>query len=522
MVINSNIVIGEDHIDDFKGIFESEDIIKNTFGAKQVLNYLKTQNIKMNGLDFDFEIAAYLLNPSESSYDIENILYRFADIKLPQNEKNIKINASALFVNNMEKVKENMLGEIDEFGMRELLYKVEMPLIEALSDMESQGFMVDKETLNQIGFELSEEIDLLTSQIFDLAGEEFNINSPKQLGVVLFEKLGLPVIKKTKTGYSTDAEVLDELSSKHEIIDKILSYRQLVKLKSTYIDGLMASIHKDGKIHSSFNQTVTATGRISSTEPNMQNIPIKMEQGRRIRKAFIPSSDDYIILSADYSQIELRVLADISKDENLIDAFNNKQDIHKRTASEVLGIPMDKVTSLERSRAKAINFGIVYGLSDYGLSRDLKITRKEAKNYIDNYFERYRGIKNYLDEAINVGREKGFVKTLMNRIRYIPEINSSNRNIRMLGERLAMNTPIQGTAADIIKIAMVRVHRRILNEKIKSRLILQVHDELVLEVEKSELDIVRNIVVSEMENALKLQVPLVVDVNLGNNWYEAK
>lgn len=521
-IINGNYSVEEKLVKDFKSIFESKTILKNTFGAKHVYNYLASIGIELRSLDFDFEIASYLLNPSESKYEAKTILEKYEGISTDENNPDEHYKILSVFIDKMNSIKESMLSHIDDFGMRDLLYEVEMPLIKVLSEMEIMGFKVNKESLNQIGFELSEEIDSLTSQIFDLAGEEFNINSPKQLGTILFEKLNLPIIKKTKTGYSTDADVLDELSSKHGIVEKILNYRQLVKLKSTYIDGLLGSVSEDSKIHSSFNQTVTATGRISSTEPNLQNIPIKLEQGRRIRKAFIPITPDYVIMSADYSQIELRVLAHISRDENLIDAFKNNQDIHRRTASEILNIPMDQVTSMERSRAKAVNFGIVYGLSDYGLSRDIKIPIKEAKKYIENYFDRYRGVKEYLDSAVQDGKKNGYVKTLMNRLRYIPEINSGNRNIKMLGERLAMNTPIQGTAADIIKIAMIKVSDRLKEEGLKTRLILQVHDELVLEVEKNELDLAAKIVKEEMENAISLDVPLIVDVKWGNNWYEAK
>lgn len=522
MVIEDGIYVLENDLLKFKEIFEDNDIVKNTYSAKQVLSCLNKKNISLKNLAFDGEIAAYILNPSEAKYEIVNILNRYGEINyINSNQDNI-LNVMALFANKLSLVKEKMLDDIRGYNMEHLFYDVEMPLVECLSSMEISGFKVDKDTLRNIGFQLSEEIDSLTSQIYDYAGEEFNINSPKQLGVVLFEKLELPVIKKTKTGYSTDAEVLDQLSSKHEIVDKILSYRQLVKLKSTYIDGLISNIEADGKIHSSFNQTVTATGRISSTEPNLQNIPIKMEQGRQIRRAFIPKSDEYLILSADYSQIELRVLAHISEDKNLIDAFVNNQDIHRRTASEVFGIPMDEVTSLQRSRAKAVNFGIVYGLSDFGLSKDLKIPIKEAKSYIENYFNRYQGVKNYLDKVIEEAKESGYVTTLMNRIRYIPEIKSTNRTIKMFGERLAMNTPIQGTAADIIKIAMVRVYERLKNEKLKSSLILQVHDELVLEVHRSELEYVKKLVKDEMEGAMNLAVPLAVDINIGTNWYETK
>lgn len=521
MIVKGEYFVPESLICDFKDIFESNNIMKNTYGAKYVYNYLSELKIKLNNLAFDAQIAAYILNPSENSYDITNILKNFGDIFYDEDINDNK-QIGALFIKNLDKIKHNMLKQINDYQMDKLFNKVEMPLIKVLSDMEVNGFTVNKGTLKDLGFKLSEDIDKLTREIYDISGEEFNINSPKQLGVILFEKLNLPVIKKTKTGYSTDAEVLEELYDKHEIIEKILNYRQLVKLKSTYVDGLIACISEDNKIHSSFNQTVTATGRISSTEPNLQNIPIKMEQGRQIRKAFEPSASDYVILSADYSQIELRVLAHISKDENLIDAFINNQDIHKRTASEVFGIPIDEVTSLQRSRAKAINFGIVYGLGDFSLAKDLKISRKEAKSYIENYFKRYEGVRRYLDEAIEVARKKGYVKTILNRIRYIPEINSSNKTLRAFGERLAMNTPIQGSAADIIKIAMVNVNKRLEKEKLRSKLLLQVHDELVLEVHKDELAYVSTMVKDEMERAVELLVPLVVDVKWGKDWYEAK
>ncbi|WP_168190033.1 DNA polymerase I [Caloramator sp. E03] len=521
MIINGQYFVSDSFITDFKEVFESEAVGKNTYRAKYVYNYLISKGIKLNNLAFDAEIAAYILNPTENSYDLVNILKNFAGILYDEDLNDIK-QLGALFIENFDAIKENMLNKIDNLQMNTLFKEVEMPLIKVLANMEIRGFKVNRETLHNIGFELSEEIDRLTGEIYDLAGEEFNINSPKQLGVILFEKLNLPVIKKTKTGYSTDAEVLDELYDKHEIVEKILNYRQMVKLKSTYVDGLLACISEDNKIHSSFNQTVTATGRISSTEPNLQNIPIKMEQGRQIRKAFEPSSLDYVILSADYSQIELRVLAHISKDDNLIDAFRNNQDIHRRTASEIFGVSMEEVTPLQRSRAKAINFGIVYGLGDFSLAKDLKISRKEAKSYIENYFKRYEGVRKYLDSAIEEGRKNGYVKTILNRVRYIPEINSSNRTLRAFGERLAMNTPIQGSAADIIKIAMVNVDRRLEDEMLRSRLLLQVHDELVLEVHKDELQYVAEMVKEEMENAVELLVPLVAEVKWGKDWYEAK
>ncbi len=522
MIFDGGILAQPSQIEYFKEIFESDSIVKNTYDGKYAYNFLKGKGIELKNLNFDGEIASYLLNPSESKYDMLNLLNQYSGINTSGIDADDKNGIAALYVQKLDDIKRNMLTEINKHGMNELFEKIEMPLIEVLSSMECLGFKVDAQILHDIGFELSEEIDKLTGEIYDIAGSEFNINSPKQLGVILFEKLNLPVIKKTKTGYSTDAEVLEELSDKHEIVDKIINYRQLVKLKSTYTDGLISCIGKDGRIHSSFNQTVTATGRISSTEPNLQNIPIKMEQGRRIRKAFVPENDEYVIISGDYSQIELRVLAHISQDKSLINSFVNNEDIHRRTASEVFGIPMDEVTPLQRSRAKAVNFGIIYGQSDYGLSKELKISRKEAKSYIDNYFKRYSGVKDYLDSAILDAKDKGYVTTLMNRIRYIPEINSTNKNVKKFGERLAMNTPIQGSAADIIKIAMVKVYSRIKKEKLKSRLILQVHDELIVEAYKNEIDYMKQLIKSEMENAVKLSVPLVVDINVGNNWYEAK
>lgn len=520
VIINGGCFVPADNIMELSNIFVDRSIVKNTFSCKPVYNIFKSKNIDVSPIEFDAEIAAYLLNPSESKYDIRNILSRYADVNVPDSFDEAE--AGSLFIQNMDIIKESMMAKIKELGMLDLFEKVEMPLFEVLSYMECTGFKVNRDTLNDIGFQLSEEIDVLTGEIYDMAGEEFNINSPKQLGVILFEKLKLPVIKKTKTGYSTNAEVLEELSSKNEIVEKILSYRQLTKLKSTYIDGLMAAVKDDGRIHSSFNQTVTATGRISSTEPNLQNIPVKMEQGKRIRKAFVPESDKYVILSGDYSQIELRVLAHISQDENLVDAFNKGQDIHAKTASQIFGVPMDEVTPIERRKAKTVNFGIIYGLSDYGLSKDLKISRKEAKLYIDNYFMKYSGVKNYLESAVKSAKENGYVKTILNRIRYIPEINSSNKMVRNLGERLAMNTPIQGSAADIIKIAMVHVYNRMKNEKLKSRLLLQVHDELIIETHIDELEYMKKLLKDEMENAVKLSVPLIVDINWGKNWYDAK
>jgi len=426
-------------------------------------------------------------------------------------------------LNMVYSLENTMEGFIESFGMTELYNNVELPLIEVLASMEWYGFKVDENILKSLGEEFEEEIEKLTHKIFDLAGEEFNINSPKQLGEILFEKLNLPVIKKTKTGYSTDAEVLEKLKDKHSIVDNILKYRQLVKLKSTYIDGFIALIDKNtGRVHSSFNQTVTNTGRISSTEPNLQNIPVKTEEGKRIRKAFVPENNDYLLVDGDYSQIELRVLAHISDDPKLKESFFHDEDIHTRTASEVFKVKKEDVTPAMRGRAKAVNFGIIYGISDYGLSRNLNISRKEAKEYIKNYLENYSMVESYMDDIVKRGRETGYVETILHRRRYIPELNSKNFNVRSFGERIAMNTPIQGSAADIIKVAMVNVYYELKKRKLKSRLILQIHDELIVEAEKEEKDEVMKLLKDIMEKSTVLNVPLKADVKVGESWYETK
>lgn len=522
-----------EYINMFKDVFEDESIKKICHNAKDNFVSLYKHGISFKGLCFDTAIASYLLNPSESTYNVDELADRFLNESIPSSKdikEKLKKNPDEKLAQNylcMEsvyvyKLYEVLLNQLKENDMLKLYDEVEHPLIEVLAYMEILGFTADRNMLKQLSAEFGSEIDRLTSEIYSLAGGEFNINSPKQLGTVLFEKLNLPVIKRTKTGYSTNAEVLEKLEPQHEIIGRILDYRQIAKLKSTYADGLLNIIEDDNKIHSSFNQTVTATGRISSTEPNLQNIPIKLEMGRRIRKVFVPSSDEFSILSADYSQIELRVLAHIAHDANLIEAFHNKLDIHSKTASEVFNVPLDEVTPLMRSRAKAVNFGIVYGISDYGLSRDLGISRREAKTYIDNYLNKYSGVKKYMKEIVDEARKKGYVTTIMNRRRYIPELKSSNFNVRSLGERLAMNTPIQGSAADIIKIAMVKVYNSLKNRNLRSRLILQVHDELILEVCSDEIEQVKKIVKDNMEHVLNLSVPLEADIKIGNNWFEAK
>jgi DNA polymerase-1 len=524
-------------LDTMKGILEDKEIEIFGHDLKKFIKFLKLQGIQIAGVAFDTMIAAYILEPTRSSYTIselaEDNLSTFitpAEVMYDKHGKKIEqgldFDASAICATCTKAIyelTEKFKPVIKNNGQEELLYSIELPLVEVLADMELWGFKVDAEGLRSYSKELDSRLVILENEIYMLAGESFNINSPKQLGVVLFEKLGLPAGKKTKTGYSTDAEVLEKLSQKHEIVERILEYRQLMKLKSTYADGLLSVLDKDTfKIHSSFNQTVTATGRISSTEPNLQNIPIKLEMGRKIRKVFIPSDENYVLLDADYSQIELRVLAHITGDKNMIAAFNNDEDIHTTTASKVFGIPQDQVTSLMRSRAKAVNFGIVYGIGDFSLSKDIGVTKKEAKKYIDEYLDKYSSVKEYMGETVAKGRELGFVSTLFNRRRYLPELKSSNFNMRSFGERVAMNTPIQGSAADIIKISMVKVYTELKKRKLKSRLILQVHDELIVETEKTELEEVSKLLKDCMENAVSLKVPITVDVKSGDTWYETK
>lgn len=508
----------EQGINLLKSILEDKNIQKVSHDVKIPHTILRKMGISFEGIKLDTKIAAYLIDSSKGEYELEDIIGNYLLIRPTGDELTKQVKHTTL----LSKIFESLEASIKEANMDELLYRVEQPLTEVLAYMEYEGFKVDTEKLTELGEKFKFEISTIQKEIYDLAEEEFNINSPKQLGKILFEKLDLPVIKKTKTGYSTNAEVLDELSDKHPIIEKITYYRQLTKLYSTYIEGLKAVVDEDGKIHSSFNQTVTTTGRLSSTEPNLQNIPIKYEMGREIRKVFVPENDNCVILSADYSQIELRVLAHIANDENLIDAFVNHSDIHTKTASEVFRVPIDEVTPLQRSNAKAVNFGIVYGIGDFSLAKDLKISRKEAKNYIDTYFERYPGVKKYLDDAIEQAKESLYVTTVMNRRRFIPEIKASNKMVRSFGERLAMNTPIQGSAADIIKLAMVNVYDELRKRNLNSKLILQVHDELILNVDKEELEEVKAIVKKEMEEVLDLRVPLEVDINIGRNWYEAK
>ena len=524
--------------DAIKGVFENSDIIKISDDIKSSIIALHAHGITFDDAYFDTGIAAYIINPAKSSYTTSSVAVDLLSLPLASEKEvfgsgkdaktllTLDEKALVSYVAGelcaIEKLKPFEEEKIKADGQEKLLYDIELPLVCVLADMEIYGFKIDADALRDFTDSLTKKIAVLEEEIYALAGESFNINSTKQLGVILFEKLGLKVIKKTKTGYSTDAAVLEKLEGSHDIIGKIIEYRHAAKLKSTYGDGLLAVINPNtGRIHSSFNQTVTTTGRISSTEPNLQNIPMRREEGREIRKMFVAGSDDYILTDADYSQIELRILAHMSGDEAMIEAFRNGEDIHASTAARVFGVAKDEVTPLLRSRAKAVNFGIVYGMGEYSLSQDLHISVKEAKAYIESYFEKYASVKKYLDDTINSARANGYVTTMFGRRRYISEIASSNFMTRAFGERVAMNTPIQGTAADIIKIAMVSVHRELKKQKLKSRLILQVHDELIIETAADEAAKVKELLESCMMNAAKLSTNLLAETGIGKTWYDA-
>ena len=483
----------------------------------------------------DIAIAAYLIHPNNERYDYEALAREYLSmLVMSQTEllgkRSIKesfdIDDANLFKLACFKAYVNyrcaqpVIDILISEDMYSLYNDIEMPLVFVLYDMQRFGIRVDKNELDDYSKVLTEKINVLEKEIYELAGEEFNINSPKQLGVILFEKMGMPNGKKTKSGYSTAADILDKLAPDYPIVKKILEYRQLAKLNSTYAVGLTAYIKEDGRIHGTFNQTITATGRISSTDPNLQNIPIRMEMGKKIRKVFIPK-DGYVFIDADYSQIELRILAHMSGDEKLIAAYNSSEDIHRATAAEVFNTPIDEVTPLQRSNAKAVNFGIIYGMSSFGLSQDLSITPKEAKAYIDKYFATYPSIKEFIDGLVSSAKEKGYSLTMFNRRREIPELSSGNFMQRSFGERVAMNAPIQGTAADIIKLAMIRVSRALKEKGLKSHLILQVHDELLVETAIDEIDEVRQILTEGMKEAVSLKVPLEIDIKQGKNWLEA-
>ena len=526
---NNAVVLNEQ--DDIKELLEDDSIAKVMFDVKEAIVKLNCR-IDIKNIADDTAIAAYLVDPAKNEYTIEKLASEYFgtviekpevkqlslldDVETDRSEYLAKC-AVALGVLN-----ERIGDKIKENGQEKLYQEVELPLVTVLAHLEINGFLVDDNQLKEFADKLGEKIDALTNEIYMLAGEEFNINSPKQLGVILFEKLELKPVKKTKTGYATNADVLEKLRDKHPIVNFIMEYRQLAKLKSTYCDGLRAVVNPNThRIHSVFTQTVTVTGRLSSTEPNLQNIPTRTELGREIRKMFV-AKEGYVLVDADYSQIEFRVLAHIANDETMINAFRNNEDIHAVTASQVLGIPLEDVTKEQRSSAKAVNFGIVYGIGEFSLAQDLHISVKEAKAYIESYLEKYHGVRNYMESIKEQAKKDGYVKTMLNRIRYIPELKSPNYNIRQFGERVALNTPIQGTAADIIKLAMVRVDNRLINEGLKSKLILQVHDELIVEAHKDEVDKVKQILSEEMQGAMELNVPLKVDMSTGHSWYDAK
>lgn len=522
----------------FKDVFEDENIEKLGHNLKEDMITLLNFDINIKNYTHDSEIAEYILNSTESNYDINNISntyfsrgYKDLEELLGKGKKKIKFSDLkydelckyfSFYLNSVYKLRDVQLEKIRKQEMDDLYFEVELPLIEVLSSMELIGIRTDNAILDEIGIDLDNKILNLENDIYEKAGEEFNINSPKKLGLILFDKLGYPVLKKTKTGYSTNADVLEKLKKDGDIIDDVLEYRKLAKLKSTYVEGLKELINvATGHIHSHFNQTITSTGRISSTNPNLQNIPIKTDEGKLIRKAFL-SSEGCVLVDADYSQIELRVLADISKDENMISAFENDDDIHRRTAAKVFGVDFEDVTPSLRSRAKAVNFGIVYGISDYGLSQNLNIPRKLAQEYIENYLLTYDGIKNYMTEEVKLAKKNGYVKTILNRRRYIPELSAKNFNIRSFGERIAINTPIQGSAADIIKIAMVKVYRALKENNLKSKLILQIHDELIVDAREDEVETVKKLMRNIMENAVEMVVKLKVDMQTGSSLYDSK
>ncbi|MTI79632.1 MAG: DNA polymerase I [Firmicutes bacterium] len=509
----------DDHLQALKKICEDDDISMHCHDGKNAAWMLHHHGIQLSNLGFDTMVASYLLNPASPNLDLDDIALQNLGIVLPSKGE-IAHPARAEAIKQLVPTLDKKLEEQQE---ERLFYEVELPLVMVLAKMEIAGLAVDKHGLEEMSRELEERISELTQQIYQLAGEEFNINSPKQLGKILFEKLELPVKKKTKTGYSTDASVLEQLAEQHDIVKKILEHRQLAKLKSTYTDGLKGLISKDTKrIHTTLHQTVTATGRLSSAEPNMQNIPIRLELGRRIRKVFVPRHKNNVIVTADYSQIELRILAHIAGDKSFLEAFNEGQDIHTRTASEVFNVPLDEVTREMRGKAKAVNFGIVYGISEFGLARDIKVSRAEAGKYINNYFARCPGVKNYIDRVIREAKENGYVTTLLNRRRYLPDLFSPNRMARSFGERAAMNTPIQGSAADIIKLAMNKVDRELEKRGLKTKMVLQVHDELLFDAPEDEIPELIDLVKGCMEDAISLDVPLVVDIKTGPNWYEVK
>ena len=536
------IKLKENEILKLKNVFENENIKKTGIELTKTYILLKQEDIEIKGIENDIAIGAYILNPANNKFILNNLAQEYLNIDLEEylgaqeeqkqlnlfdetsenEENNNDKKTYSIYAYIINKLKNKILEELEKINALELYKNIDIPTIEVLSSMQWNGMYLDENELNEFGKELKSQIEKLTKQIHEMAGEEFNINSTKQLGEILFEKMKLPVVKKTKSGYSTDVDVLEKLKKEDPIIEKILEYRQLVKLNSTYVEGLKPYINpKTKRIHSFFHQTITATGRISSTEPNLQNIPTRFELGKRVRKAFKPE-EGKVYIDADYSQIELRVLAHISKDEHMINAFKNNEDIHKQAASKVFKTPIEEVTKEQRSDAKAVNFGIVYGISDFGLGEQLGISRKKAKKYIEDYLNEYPGIKKFMEDIIEKAKEQGYVETLFNRRRYIPELQSKNYMVRQFGTRVAMNTPIQGTAADIMKIAMLKVNKELQKRELKSKIILQVHDEMMIEALENEKEEVKEILKSSMENAIKLDVPLIAEISEATNWYDCK
>ena len=535
----------EKEIIDFKEVLEDSEIKKVGINLTKSYILLKQIGITLTGIDYDIQIAGYILDPTKNKLNIDNLSLDYLDIDVSGylEEKGIKKEQKQmnLFENNIEenidertkniitlysyliyKIKQKTKQEIEKINAQDLFSKIDMPTVEVLSNMQWNGMYVDEQELNKFGEELKNKIEIKTKIIYEMAGEEFNINSTKQLGEILFEKMKLPICKKTKTGYSTDVDVLEKLKNEHPIIKELLEYRQFVKLNSTYVEGLKQYINPVTKrIHSFFHQTITATGRISSTEPNVQNIPTRFELGKRVRKIFKPK-EGYLYIDADYSQIELRVLAHISQDEHMIKAFKEGQDIHKQAASKVFKTPIEEVSKEQRGAAKAVNFGIVYGISDFGLAEQLGISRKQAKEYIEEYLSQYPGIKNFMENIIEQAKEKGYVETLYHRRRYIPELKSNSYTVRQFGNRVAMNTPIQGTAADIMKIAMIKVKNEIEKRNLQSKIVLQVHDEMMIEAKIEEKEEIKEILKQSMETAIDLKVPLIAEIGEAQNWYDCK
>jgi len=503
----------------FIGIFEDEGIKKLSFNSKDNIVYLSNRGIDFAGLSFDPQLASYLLNPDQTPLKLKNMIMREFDV--PKGEVEKADNKNVQLLNYLFDLKKVYIKKLKEKELWDLYNDIELPLVKVLAQLEINGIYTDCNFLKDLSKEISKKLKKIEKETFEIAGEKFNLNSPKQLGKILFDKLDLPIIKKTKTGYSTSIDVLEKLEDKHDIIPFIMEYRKYSKLKSTYVDPLLDLVDEQtGRIHTSFNQMVTATGRLSSTEPNLQNIPIRTEEGRKIRQAFVPENKDWVFLSADYSQIELRVLAHISDDQQLIKAFNQGQDIHTQTASEVFDVTKKEVNSDLRRHAKVINFGIAYGMSSYGLAQDLDISNQKAQAYIDKYFERFPGVKRYMDHIINKAKKDGYVRTIFNRLRYIKGINSSNYHRRSFAERTAINTPIQGSAADIMKIAMLDVYKVLHSSNLQVKMLLQIHDEIVFEAASSELAEIAKLVKDKMEKAVQLKVPIIVDLKKGKNLME--